>query len=104
MIVGDFPAPMAVLIFALYASFWNSVYEIVPVGLAASNALTAFSRMLCCGFPDRNQYVALPVALPPAEVGAAPAVVAEVAPLLAAPLLAGLFELHAARAAATGTP
>jgi hypothetical protein len=49
MMVGFWPAPIAVLIFCLYASFWNSVYEIVPLGFFALNALTAFSRMACCG-------------------------------------------------------
>src|SRR5664279_757626 len=55
MIVGAWPAPIAVLIFVLYASFWNSVYEIVPPDFDALNRLTASSRIFCWGWVDRNQ-------------------------------------------------
>src|SRR2546423_11058732 len=84
MIVGPWPAPMAVLIFVLYASFWNSVELICALGFALLNRLTVSSRMPCCGGPVRNQYVAAPAPPPPvADFGpelphaasAAPAVV-----------------------------
>ena len=55
MIDGPWPAPMAVLILVLYASFWNSVYLIAASGLAALKRLTVASRMACCGWPLRNQ-------------------------------------------------
>src|SRR5689334_10933114 len=68
MMVGPCPAPSAVLIFVLYASFWNSVNEILPFGFAALKRLTVSSRMPCCGWPVRNQYVAEPApALPPLD-------------------------------------
>src|SRR5437762_12478213 len=65
MIDGPCPAPMAVLIFVLYASFWNSVDVIFEFGFAWLNRLTVSSRMPCCGWPVRNQYVAAPAPPPP---------------------------------------
>src|SRR2546423_8049373 len=58
---------MAVLIFCLNASFWNSVVLSLVSGFASLNLLTCASRMACCGCPVRNQYVAPPPA-PPAAV------------------------------------
>ena len=69
MIVGACPAPIAVLIFALYASFWNVVALILVFGLALLNRSTLACRIASPGGPDRNQYVAVPLpalpALPP---------------------------------------
>jgi hypothetical protein len=55
MIVGAWPAPIAVLILALYASFWNVVNPICPSGLALLNRLTALVRTGSPGGPLRNQ-------------------------------------------------
>src|SRR5205823_6367682 len=65
MIDGPCPAPIAVLIFVLYASFWNSVNVILELALAWLKRLTVSSRMPCCGWPVRNQYVAAPAPVPP---------------------------------------
>src|SRR6185437_5585103 len=66
MIVGACPAPIAVLILALYASFWNVVGLILLFGLALLNRSTLARRIASPGGPDRNQYVAVPL---PACVG-----------------------------------
>src|SRR3954467_11257002 len=66
MIVGAWPAPSAVLILALYASFWNVVALILEFGLALLNRSTLACRIASPGGPDRNPYVAGPLPAPPA--------------------------------------
>src|SRR5215217_3442948 len=66
MIVGPWPAPMAVLTFVLYASFWNAVVVIFSLGFASLNRSTVFLRMVSPGGPVRIQYEAAP-APPPAS-------------------------------------
>ena len=55
MIVGAWPAPIAVLIFVLNASFWKVVNWICLSGLAALNRLTVSVRMPSWGWEVRNQ-------------------------------------------------
>src|SRR5690606_1079092 len=64
MIVGACPAPIAVLIFVLYASFWKVVSLICWSGWALLKASTAPARTPSCGWPLRYQYVAPPLLLP----------------------------------------
>src|SRR6266496_5751126 len=64
MMVGAWPAPMAVLILVLYASFWKVVCLSVLLGLALLKRSTAPVRTPSCGCPLRNQYVA-PLLPPP---------------------------------------
>src|SRR5689334_14412572 len=53
MMVGAWPAPMAVLILVLYASFWKVVALILVFGLAALNRFTLAVRIASPGGPDR---------------------------------------------------
>src|SRR3954451_15795209 len=55
MMVGPWPAPSAVLILVLYASFWNVVVWIWPSEFFLLKASTAPWRMSSCGWPLRNQ-------------------------------------------------
>src|SRR5262245_37718511 len=64
MIVGASLAPIAVLIFVLYASFWNVVALICPSGFFLLNRSTAPCRTPSWGCPFRNQNVA-PAPPPP---------------------------------------
>src|SRR3954447_23523777 len=88
--VGPWPAPSAVLIFCLYASFWKNVAVILVLGLALLTRSMAACRIGWPGGPDSDQYVAAPPPpLPPPE----------------APVLSLGPELpHAARPAAAGPP
>src|SRR5690348_15478491 len=65
MMVGAWPAPMAVLILVLYASFWNVVPVILELGLALLKRLTVAVRTCSPGAPDRYQYVAAAEPPPP---------------------------------------
>ncbi len=67
MMVGACPAPMAVLIFVLYASFWYVVSSIWSSGWALLNASTAPALTPSCGCPFRYQYVAPPLLPGPDE-------------------------------------
>jgi hypothetical protein len=55
MMVGAWPAPIAVLIFVLYASFWNFVALIWVFGLALLKRSTVCCRTASPGSPVRNQ-------------------------------------------------
>src|SRR3569833_879761 len=55
LFVGFCPAPRAVLILVLLASFWKVVVLIWWSGFFLLNASTAPWRMSCCGSPLRYQ-------------------------------------------------
>src|SRR5690625_1930396 len=65
MIVGASPAPIAVRILVLNASFWNPVRVSVVSGLASLKASTESVRIPSCGCPVRIQMVASPEVLSP---------------------------------------
>ena len=62
MIVGAWLAPIAVRILVLNASFWNHVATSLPSGWAALNASTPALRIPSCGWVERYQMLASPLA------------------------------------------